>query len=113
MVRGTTLPVTLKVKGADLTTADSVYVSIKQINTSFLFTGEELNITLENVGDSTNSIITFVLTQAQSLKLLNGFAKVQVNWLYTDDGTQYRNATTIAEVDVAEQLLCKVVSNND
>ena len=113
MVRGTTPPITLKVKDVDLTEVDSVYVSIKQINTELLFTGDALNITKETVGNTTNSIIKFSMSQKQSLKLLNGIARIQVNWLYTEDNVQYRNATTVAEVGVAEQLLCEVVSEND
>lgn len=102
ITRFTTPPISLLVKGVDITAAD-VYVTIKQYDREVNLTDTALTMTTS--GDDTQ--ITFSLTQAQAGALdIKAYASVQVNWI--DAGVRY--ATEIANVKVLENLYDEVIS---
>ncbi len=105
MIRATTPTITITINGdVDLTLADEVYVCIAQATTRIELTGDALEIGAKTV--------SCWLSQAQSLQLVSGPpAKVQVNWLYTDsDGVVQRRATEIGSIEIAEQLIRRVLT---
>lgn len=101
MRRYTTPTMELVVQGIDLTASD-VYVTMRQ-------QGRELTIENADVAlDGEDTIITFSLTQEQSATFREGRARLQVNWL---DADGRRNATNIAAVEVAGNLLERTVGD--
>ena len=103
MRRFTTPTVELTVEGVDLTDSD-VYVTIWQKGREL--TVEDADVTLDGEG----TVIAFALTQEQSATFHAGSAKVQVNWIGTDG---HRNATTIEEMSVTQNLLNRVIEHDD
>ena len=102
ITRFTTPPISLLVKGVDITAAD-VYVTIKQGTTEINLTDTAL--TLASSDDDTQ--VTFALTQEQAGSLnASGYADIQVNWI--SGGVRY--ATEIASVKVSENLYDEVIS---
>ena len=93
MVRGTTPTFRLYLNDeyVDLTQAVNVYVSFKQKDTLITKTGEDLDIT-ENEVD-------VYLSQAETLKFIKGDAEIQLNWTYLDGRRACSNIITI-EVDI-------------
>ncbi len=106
MIRATTPNITLIVGKSDLNLeqANNVYVAFRQGDTIIELTGNELEI-------SGNQVSCY-LTQQKSLQLQEGMpAKLQVNWTYEDDSGQIkRAATTVKMINVGEQLLTRVLS---
>ena len=106
MIRGTTPTFTLTISNyVDLSLAQNVYVTIKQGNTTFELTGDELSID--------QNVISCYLTQEKSLKLAeNTKTKIQVNWTYLDDETHTikRAATVVKEIMIGEQLVRRVLN---
>ena len=92
MVRGTTPTFRLYLNDeyVDLTQAVNVYVSFKQKDTLITKTGEDLDIT-ENEVD-------VYLSQAETLKFIKGDVEIQLNWTYLDGRRACSNIITI-EVD--------------
>ncbi len=104
MIRATTPTFTLRIKdeSLDLTQANSVYVTIKQSLDSIELTGDDLEI-------HGNTIQCF-LPQGKSLRLVEGNAKIQVNWTYSDEtGEIKRAATLVREITIEEQLIRRVL----
>ena len=102
ITRFTTPPISLLVKGVDITAAD-VYVTIKQGTTEINLTDTDLTLTAS--GDDTQ--VEFSLTQAQAGSLdFGSYAGIQVNWI--DSGVRY--ATEIANVKIYENLYDEVIS---
>ena len=101
MVRATTPTFTLTVgtNQLDLTQADAVYVTITQVNTTITKTGEDLEID--------GNVISCWLEEPDSIKLINGTAQVQVNWVYTDSvtGDIKRAASDIAVIGISDNLI--------
>ena len=103
IIRYTTPPIGLRVKGFDLTQKD-VYVTVEQGDVQITLTGEQLTITATEAG---NTQITFSLTQEQAGSLnIKAPAEIQVNWM--EDNV--RKATKIANVRVYDNLLDEVIS---
>lgn len=102
ITRFTTPPISLLVRGVDITAAD-VYVTVEQGDVELNFTGADLDMSASN-GDT---LITFSLTQQQAGSL-NASAQsfVQVNWIAS--GVRY--ATVIAKVKVFDNLYDEVIS---
>ena len=97
MIRGTTPGYVLSVSGADLSSA-TVYVTIMQGESrSVTLTGNRLSITYS----SNVSMITFRLTQQESLMFKSGRASVQVKFA---DGNGNVNATNIGDITVSPVL---------
>lgn len=100
ITRFTTPPISLLVKGEDITAAD-VYVTIKQGNTEINLTDTALTMSYD-----TDTTVTFALTQAQAGSLnINAFAEIQVNWI--TGGVRY--ATEIAKVKIYDNLYDEVI----
>ena len=106
ITRFTTPPISLLVKGADITSAD-VYVTIKQNNTEINLTDTRLTMSYAN----SDTTITFALTQTESGKLnllacdVNAYCEIQVNWIAS--GVRY--ATEIAKVKIYDNLYDEVI----
>ena len=102
IVKYTSPPNILLVKGVDITAAD-VYITIQQNMTEITLSGSDLS--LSAVGDDTQ--IIFYLTQEQTAMFkLYYKAKIQVNWI--DSGHRY--ATVIKDVKIYENLIDEVIS---
>lgn len=98
ITRYTTPPISLLVKGIDITSAD-VYVTLKQ---------REIELTIDNpvkTFEDPNTIITFSLTQKQSGKFSDDYVQIQVNWM--SGGTRY--ATKIVETKIYDNLYNEVI----
>lgn len=102
MRKGTTPTVRMIVEGVDLTGA-AVYAYIGHGNVMYRLTGNGLTVTF----DGTDTIVETVLTQAQTLSLKAGTARVQVRWV---DEFGHAGATDIADVDVNPILKNEVIS---
>lgn len=114
ITRYTTPPISLLVKGEDITSATEIHVTIKQGMNEIDLTGNDITAAVS--GDDTQ--ITFSLTQQQSGSLgiaagirgyanfANAYADVQVNWIA--GGVRY--ATEIVRVKVYDNLLDEVIS---
>lgn len=111
MIQATTPPITLIIRGVDLTTVESVHVTIKQGGTTITLTGDDIVVTSSLDGNVSVSEITFYLTQTQSIKFLVGDAKIQVNWMYEENGKILRNATVASSIFIDEQLLNEVIED--
>ena len=102
ITRFTTPPISLLVKGVDITAAD-VYVTIKQGTTEINLTDTDLTLTA--VDDDTQ--VDFSMTQAQAGSLdFGSYAGIQVNWIKNS----VRYATEIANVKIYENLYDEVIS---
>ena len=88
-----TLPNTI-----DLSQAANVYFTLKQGAVEIKKTGDELTV-------STNTV-SVSLSQAETLGLTPGQARIQLNWTYADGK---RACSNIAHVAVNENLLKEVV----
>lgn len=100
ITRFTTPPITLLVKGVNITAYD-IYVTVKQDDNE-ITVSDGLSVSLE--GRDTK--IVFQLTQEQAGSLdFRGFAGVQVNWIA--DGNRY--ATEIARVQIYNNLFDEVI----
>lgn len=103
MRRFTTPTLSLKVKSADLTGC-RVFVTLTQGLT-------RIREEAEPSYDGRDTSLTVPLSQQQTGRLRAGAkCSVQVNWI---DRSGYRNATTIKEVPVDENLLDVVVTYAD
>lgn len=98
MVRGTTPEYVLSVSGADMT-GSTILVTIAQGAHNMTLSDERLTVTYNESTDS--SIITFRLTQQETLELKAGKAQVQVKFA---DGNGYVEATDIGEIIVLPVL---------
>jgi len=106
MVKGTTPTFTLTVgtDALDLEQAVSVYVTIQQFTTTITKSGSAVSVD--------RNIVTCSITEVESLKLVEGEAKIQVNWTYRDSesGLLKRAASKVAIVPIAKQLLTEVIA---
>lgn len=102
ITRYTTPTAELTVEGIDLTEAD-VYVTIKQGNALVTFTGEDLDVSL----DEEDSVIRFTLSQEQTARFnAKQDAQLQINWVIGNT----RNATEIPQIRIMPNLLEEVIS---
>lgn len=103
MRRYTTPTVELAVQGIDLTGCE-VWVTLEQ-------RGDEITTRVgadDMAHDDEGTTITVGYTQEQTASLDEGRARLQVNWL---DADGRRNATGIATVEVAGNLLGRTVGD--
>ena len=110
MINYTTPTISLTVEGVDLTGMDT-YVSLEQGNKELTKTGEDLIIEPIVGEETTDTSITFTLTQEESA--FYDFGKsvsVQVNWI---SSAGVRDATEIKTIPVMRNLLDKVVEYGD
>lgn len=101
MIQYTTPTLHLVVEGIDLT-GQHVYVTLTQYSRKLTFDDPTVEF------DDKDTHIHVALTQEQTGTLHRGSARVQVNWV---DQAGNRDATTIREVSVGENLLAQVVGN--
>ena len=110
MINYTTPTLSLTVEGVDLTGMD-IYVSLEQGQKELTKTGEDLIIE-PIVGEATTDTkITFTLTQEESA--FYDFGKsvsVQVNWI---SSSNVRDATEIKTIPVMRNLLDEVIEYGD
>lgn len=99
MRRYTTPTHELTVEGHDLTAADRVWVTYRQGGRTWDLEPSSAELSGED------TVLTVELTQEQTGALAVGTARVQVNWM---EGAR-RNATEIAIVQVADNLMPRVV----
>ena len=105
MINYTTPTITLTVEGVNISAFD-IFVTLEQGKTELTKSGNDLTISTETVGQITNTIITFELSQIESAKFdYSRYVDVQVNWF--DNGT--RNATEIEKIEVMRNLLDRVI----
>lgn len=106
MINYTTPTISLTVEGVDITTND-VYVTLEQGNKELTKSGSDLTIAAETVGQTTNTNISFVLTQEESASFrFNSSVNVQVNWI---SSSGVRAATEIKNINVMRNLLDEVI----
>lgn len=100
MIRGTTptFQLTINDETVDLTSADNVYVTFADKCWSITKTGEDLDV-------STNQVDVY-LSQEETLSFPKGNVYVQINWTF-DNGK--RACTTIASVKVTKNLIERVL----
>lgn len=105
MIQWTDVPYTITVKGADLSTALSVHVTITQKPDVFIdLSGQRVSL-LDT--SNNNSVLYIELTQAESGSFIEeAVAKVKVNWL---DSNAKRHATKTKALKVEENLLKGVI----
>lgn len=110
MINYTTPTISLTVEGVDLSGMDT-YVSLEQGNKELTKTGDDLIIEPIVGEETTDTAITFTLTQEESA--FYDFGKsvsVQVNWI---SSAGVRDATEIKTIPVMRNLLDKVVAYGD
>lgn len=110
MINYTTPTISLTVEGVDLSGMDT-YVSLEQGQKELTKTGEDLIIEPIIGTETTDTKITFTLTQEESA--FYDFGKsvsVQVNWV---SSSNVRDATEIKTFPVMRNLLDKVVEYGD
>lgn len=99
MIRYTTPTITLNVS-VDLSQATNIIVTIKQGN---------VFLRKENQTYSQGKILVD-LTESESAAFReNSTAKVQVNWLYLDNGVEKRGATSPGFITIGENMLQEVL----
>lgn len=110
MINYTTPTISLTVEGVDLSGMDT-YVSLEQGQKELTKTGDSLIIEPIVGEETTDTSITFTLTQEESA--FYDFGKsvsVQVNWI---SSAGVRDATEIKTIPVMRNLLDKVVAYGD
>lgn len=105
MIRGTTPMIRMNVTNGgelDLTQVEDIYVTLRQGST-IITKKDGLEVDAQSVG--------FSFTQRESLKLKEGPAEVQINWVYVDpeDNVNRRAATRIQKIEISGQLLDEVI----
>lgn len=106
MINYTTPTLSLTVEGVDLT-PHNVYVSLEQGTHELHKSGNDLVVTTDTHGQTTDTIITLTLTQEESASFnVNKSVNVQVNFI-TADGV--RDATEIKTISVMRNLLDEVI----
>lgn len=100
MVQATTPTFVLNLPDTvDLTQAANVYFALKQ--GCVLIEKETDDLTIES------HTVYVALSQAETLRLAGGMARIQLNWTYAD-GT--RACTNIVNVNVLQNLLMEVLA---
>ena len=89
-----TLPETV-----DLSEAENVYFTIRQNQTLITKSGD--NITVDG------NTVYVPLSQAETVRLYNGVAKIQLNWTYADGN---RACSNIVNIKVDSNLIMEVLA---
>lgn len=82
----------------DLSEVANIYFSLRQNGVQIEKTGE--NLTVEG------QTVSVYLSQAETLQLISGSARIQLNWTYPNGA---RACSNIVSVQVSENLLKEVV----
>ena len=107
MIQYTTPTISLTVEGVDLTSQE-VYVSLEQGTTELTKSGTALTLDSETIGRTTNTLISFVMSQEESASFrYNLPVNIQVNWI---NSSGVRSATEIKSIPVMKNLLDEVIS---
>lgn len=77
MLRGTTPAYELTIPGVDLTSNNTVHITIEQWDTLIDITNERLTMSYAQ----SKTTILFRLTQLETLDLIEGEADIQVKWI--------------------------------
>ncbi len=88
----------------DLNDCTHIYVTINDKKDVTLLEKSDTDLTIES-----ERVLSFFLTQAESLSLPVGTALIQVNYLWDDDGTLRRGATDKAEISIFKNNKNEVV----
>lgn len=100
MVQATTPRFVLELPDTvDLTQAANVYFALKQMNVLIEKSTADLTVDTHTV--------CVALSQAETLRLATGRARIQLNWTY-EDGT--RACTNIVTVNVLQNLMMEVLA---
>ena len=83
----------------DLSQASNVYFTLQQNNTILTKSTDDLTIDGQQV--------SVYLSQEETLPLLGGTVKIQLNWTYADES---RACSNIVSVPISENLLKEVVT---
>ncbi len=96
MYRATTPKTVLEIEDdIDLNDCTHIYVTINDKKDVTLLEKSDTDLTIES-----ERVLSFYLTQAESLSLPIGTALIQVNYTWDDDGVIRRGATDKAEVEI-------------
>lgn len=99
MVQATTPTFVLSLpETVDLSEAENVYFTIRQNQTLITKSGE--NITVDG------QTVYVPLSQAETVRFLDGVAKIQLNWVYADGK---RACSNIVNVKVLPNLVIEVL----
>ena len=99
MVQATTPTFVLSLpETVDLSEAENVYFTIRQNQTLITKSGE--NITVDG------QTVYVHLSQAETVRFMNGVAKIQLNWVYADGK---RACSNIVNVKVLPNLVMEVL----
>ena len=110
MINYTTPTISLTVEGVDLSGMD-VYVSLEQGQKELTKTGDDLIIEPIIGAETTDTKITFTLTQEESATFNFGKSvSVQVNFI---NSSGVRDATEIKTIPVMRNLLDEVIAYGD
>lgn len=104
MYRGTTPTYTFTLPDeVDLTLASKVYVTFAKMDETIIFTkdNDDIEITAHSV--------EVYLTQEETLALPDGRIKVQLNWLYDDNGVTKRACSNKVVITTQKNLIDKVL----
>jgi len=100
--RGATTPITLIIRGIDLSERDWLIVSLKVVGYKTIeLNDERLNVT----SDGEDTVIIFSLTEEESVSLSSDECVIDVNW--SKDG--HRDGPDPITVDISNTLLGRVV----
>lgn len=106
MYRGTTPTFTFTLPDeVDLTLAENVYVTFAKMNETIIFTKDKDDEDIEIIAHS----VEVYLTQEETLALPIGQVKVQLNWLYDDDGVTKRACSNKAVIQTSRNLIDEVL----
>lgn len=108
MIRFTTPAIPLTIEGKDLSTGEDIIVTFKQGNLKLEKSGADLDIETDTHGQVTDTIVTVILSQAETGAFIdNKSVEVQVNWI---NASGARDATEIAHISSGRNLLDEVIS---
>jgi len=94
MIRGTSVPISLRIIGDTLENAQHLTISIKQ---------GDIRIDREAVPhvDRSDAVVSFEISVEESLKFKNGNADVQATWI---NQYGYQQKTLVEEIDILRTI---------
>lgn len=100
MVQATTPTFVLSLpETVDLSEAENVYFTIRQNQTLITKSGENITVA--------GNTVYVPLSQAETVRLYNGVAKIQLNWTYADGK---RACSNIVNIKVDSNLIMEVLA---
>lgn len=104
MYKGTTPTYTFTTTDADLTIASNVYVTFSTMDEKEIMTKTGTALTV------TEHSIEVYLTQEETLSFPTGSVKVQINWLYDDNGEIKRACSNKMTIPTKKNLKNEVLN---